>query len=95
MQGNKNLSQAEGRLCPYNLRQEPRGSSRLAIYETGLLFRYEGKVGFPLEKKQGNRPSSQDEVGNPGPFSSCGRKLGLLSSDDVNLGEHLELHKES
>ena len=75
--------------------QEPRVSSRVSIGETGLLSRCPGKVGIPLELRQGNRPLTPDEVGNTGPFSSSGRKLGLLSSDDVSLLEHLELHKGS
>ena len=43
-------------------------SSRASIGDTGLPLRCKGKVGFPLESKHGNRPSSQDEVGNTGPF---------------------------
>ena len=37
----------------------------------------EGKFRIPLESKQGNRPSSQEEVGNTGLFLSCGRKFGV------------------
>ena len=73
----------------------PRASSRVSIGETGLFLSQEGKVGIPLESKQGNRPPSLDEVGNTGPFLSCGHNLGLQSSGDVNLGEHPELHKGS
>ena len=35
-----------------------------------------GEVGIPLNSKQGHQPSSQDEVGNTGFISSCG-KLGV------------------
>ena len=89
------ISSGGGPWCPFVLWQEPRVSSRVSIGETGLLSRCPGKVGIPLESRQGNRPLSPDEVGNTGPFSSSGRKLGLLSSDDVNLLEHLEVHKGS
>ena len=34
-------------------------------------------------------------MGNTGPFLSCGHKLGLQSSGDMNLREHPELHKGS
>ena len=37
----------------------------------------EGTVGIPLESKQGNQPSSLNEMGNTGYFSSCSRKLGV------------------
>ena len=43
--------------------------------ETGLLLKWEGKVGIPLELKEGNQPLSGDEVGNTGLFLSCGGKL--------------------
>ena len=36
------------------------------------------KVGIPLELKQGNLPSSRDELGNTGLFSGFGVKLGVL-----------------
>ena len=39
-------------------------------------MRCEGTL-FPLELKQGNQPSSRNEMGNTGYFSSCGRKLGV------------------
>ena len=45
--------------------------------KTGLLLKWEGKVGIPLELKEGNRPLSGDEVGNMGLFLSCGEKLGV------------------
>lgn len=48
--------------------------------ETGFLLKYEGEVGIPLEWKQGNRPSSQNEVGSTGFFSSCDGYLWNLSS---------------
>lgn len=54
-----------------SFRQELRGSSRGSIDETALLLGCEWKVGIPLELKQGNQPSSQDEVGNTGLSSSC------------------------
>ena len=50
-------------------------SSHIEKCETGLLLRSEGKVSSPLESKLGNPPSSQDEAGNTGLFSSCGWKL--------------------
>ena len=49
-----------------------------SIGEKGLLLSCEGKVGIALVMKQGNQPSSHDEVGNTGLFSSCGRKLVVL-----------------
>ena len=41
--------------CRFDLWQEAWGSSRVSIYETGLLVRCEEKVGIPLESKQGNQ----------------------------------------
>ena len=34
--------------------------------ETGLLLRCDGNVGFPFQKKQGNRPSCRDQEGRRG-----------------------------
>jgi len=48
-----------------------------SIGETGLLLRFEGNVGIPLESKQGKLLSSRDEVGNTGLFSTCGGKFGV------------------
>ena len=55
--------------------QETRGSSRVAIGETGLLLRCKGKVGIPFVLRQSNWTLPGDEVGNTGLFSSCGGKL--------------------
>ena len=63
--------------CSFDLRKEIWCSPHIAKCETGLLLRSEGKVSIPLESKLGNRPSSQDEAGNTGLFSSCGWKLGV------------------
>jgi len=62
---------------------------------TDLLLRFEDKVGIPLESKQGNQPSSRDEVVNTGPLLSCGCKLQLLLSAYMYPEEHLELQKGS
>ena len=58
-----------------HLWQKSLGSSRVAIGETGLLIRCEGKVRIRLKSKQGNWLSSRGEVGNTGLFSRCGGKL--------------------
>ena len=34
--------------------------------ETSLLLRCDGTVGFPFQKKQGNRPSCRDQEGRRG-----------------------------
>ena len=41
-------------------------------------MRWEGKVWIPLESKQGNQPSSRDEVMIMVFFLHCGGKLGVL-----------------
>ena len=78
MQENPALSLVEGDLgvlwiCGRNCE----GTIQVSIGETDLLLRFDGKIGIPLKSKQENRPSSQDEVGNMGFFSSCGGKLGV------------------
>ena len=45
--------------------------------ETGLLLRCNGKVGIPLQTKQGNGPSSRDEEGKTGLFLSFVGILGV------------------
>ena len=66
-----------GTQCPFILWQETRGSSRFSIRERGFLI-FEGKVGIPLKLKQGNQPSSRDEVMIMVFFLHCGGKLGVL-----------------
>ena len=60
-----------------------RGSSQVSIGEKCLLLRCEGKVGIPLESKQGNWPPSQDEVENMGPSRVVVGNLGFPSSGDT------------
>ena len=43
---------------------------KLQLVRQASFLRCEGKVGIPLDLKKGNQPSSRDEVGNTGPFSS-------------------------
>ena len=38
---------------------------------------WDGELGVPLQSLQGNWDTFQLEVGNPGFFLSCGRKLGV------------------
>ena len=54
------------------MRHEHGTSSVVSIAETGLILWCKGKVGIPLEMKQGKWASSRDEMENTGPFSSCG-----------------------
>ena len=64
-------------------------------------MRFEGEVRIPLEWKQGNRPSSRDDVENMVFFSSCdgylGQDLGLKKGvkPPFELGGGLAIHHES
>lgn len=74
VQGNQDLPRVEGEHSVlFFLHQNLLGSTQDSIGEIGLLV-VRGKVGIRLELKQGMEPSSLDEVGNPGLFSSCGWK---------------------
>ena len=48
VQGNQDLSQAEGALSVFSLKQDPWGSTQDSTGETGLLLWCEGKLGFLL-----------------------------------------------
>ena len=95
LQGNLALSRVEGELCPFDLWQETRGSSCVAMGETGLPFWCKGKVWIPLEFKQGNRPSFLDKVWNIGPFHVLLGTSGFLLSCEGYTGEPLGFHKGS
>ena len=84
-----------GNQCPLELQQETRGSSGGSIGETDLLLRCEGKVGIPLESKQGNLPSSRDELANTASSHVVAGYSGFFLSYGEYLGEPLELHKWS
>ena len=55
--------------------QERWSSSRESSGDGFLLCN--GNAGIPSMMKQGNRPSSRDEEGEPGFFLSCGGTLGV------------------
>ena len=55
--------------------------------ENNLLLRRSRNVGIPLQTKQGNGPSSQEEKWKTGLFLSCGVKLSIpLTSGQVSWG---------
>ena len=83
------------KLVSFHLSTGTRGTYRVKIRETGLLLRCEGKVGIPLQLKQGSQPLSRDEMGNRGLLLSCGKNSGFLSSCNGYLGEPFVLHKET
>ena len=62
----------------FHLSTGTRGTYRVKIHETGLLLRCEGKVGIPLQLKQGSQPLSRDEMGNTGILLSFGENSGFL-----------------
>ena len=57
--------------------------------ETGLLLRCDGTVGFPFQKKQGNRPSCRDQEGRRGSDEVVPGILVFLSSETGMLGNFL------
>ena len=52
------------------------------LCETGLILRFDGKVGIPYQAKQGNRPS-------------CGDQEGRRGSEEVVLGSSVFLSSET
>ena len=68
LQGNPALFQVRASRCPFHLRQQTQGPSHIPIADRSILLRCEWKVGIPLEVKQGNRPSSRDDLGYMDPF---------------------------
>ena len=68
LQGNSALFQVRASRCPFHLRQQTQGPSHIPIADRSILLRCEWKVGIPLEVKQGNRPSSRDDLGYMDPF---------------------------
>ena len=63
--------------------------------ETGLLLRYEGKVGISLGSKRGIRPQLEIRWVTQGSSRVVASNSGILSSFDGSLSEQLELHKGS
>ena len=57
--------------------------------ETGLLLRCDGNVGFPFQKKQGNRPSCRDQEGRRGSDEVVPGTSVFLSSETGMLGNFL------
>ena len=64
VQGNQALFPVRASRCPFHLRQQTQHLFHIYIADRSLLLRCEWKVGIPLEVKQGNRPSSRDDLGN-------------------------------
>ena len=62
LQGNQAIFRIRASRDPFHLRQQIQGPSHIPIAESSLLLRCEWKVGIPLEVKQGNRPSSRDDL---------------------------------
>ena len=57
--------------------------------ETSLLLRCDGNVGFPFQKKQGNRPSCRDQEGRKGSDEVVPGTSVFLSSETGMLGNFL------
>ena len=77
LQGHEALSPVEGDIGVFANGSPTPGVPLEFQGENGLLLRCRGKVGIPLQTKQGNGPSSRDEDMNPGLFLNCGEKLGV------------------
>ena len=86
LQGNQALPQVRGSWCPFHLRQQTLGPSHIPIAERSLLLRCEWKVSIPLEVKQGNWPSSQDDLGYTELFQVAAVNSVFLQTCEVFWG---------
>ena len=69
--------------------QEPQGSSRVSIGETGLLLMCKGNIGFPTSRRRGIGPDLEMMWGTQAPSRVMAGDSGFLSSGDWNLGSLL------
>ena len=63
VQGSQGLFRVRASRRPSHLTQQTQDPSHIPIADGSLLLRCDWKIGIPLEMKQGNRPSSQDDLG--------------------------------
>ena len=78
-----------GTRWPFDLCQEPQGSSRVSIGETGLLLMCKGNIGFPTSRRRGIGPDLEMMWGTQAPSRVMAGDSGFLSSGDWNLGSLL------
>ena len=62
LQGNPAFYRVRVSRFPFHLRQQTQGPSHILIAEGSLLLRCLWKVGLPLQSKQGNQLSSQEDM---------------------------------
>ena len=78
LQGNLAFFRVRASRCPFHLRQQTHGPSHIHIAGKSLLLRCEWKVGIPLAVKQGNWPSSRDDLGCTELFCVAALTSGFL-----------------
>ena len=83
------LSRVDGEIGVFQNVDEPTRLCREFLRETGLILRCNGKVGNPFQRKQGNRPSCQDQEGRMGSDEVVGGTSGFLSSETGMSGNFL------
>src|SRR5574337_1015946 len=75
---------------------EPPTRPRLeCLRETGLILRWDRKVGNPLQTKQGNRPSRPDQERRKGSEEVVPENLRVRLEGDRDLGELCGTHQGS
>ena len=62
VKGNQHLFRVKASRCALHLREQTQGPSHIPIADRSLLLTCNWKVGLPLEVKQGNQPSSRDDL---------------------------------
>src|SRR5574338_388957 len=73
---------------------EPPTRPRLeCLRETGLILRWERKVGNPFQTKQGSRPSCPDQEGRKGSEDGVLEKLSVPLEGDRDFGELCGSHQ--
>ena len=83
----------KGNLVAFRLAARTWGSSQVSVSETSLLLRCEGKVGIPLELKQGSRPLFEMKWETRGSSLAVQGNSAFLLSCDGYFSEPLKLEK--
>ena len=80
------LSRADGEIGVFRNVAPPTRLRLEFLRETGLILRFDGKVGIPFQTKQGNRPSGRDQEGRRGSNEVVPGTSVFLSSETSMSG---------
>ena len=77
LQGNTAFFRVRASQCPFQLRHQTQSPFHISIVERSIRLRCLWKVGIPIESKQGNQLSTQDDLGYTELSSRCCAELDV------------------